>query len=633
MPDEGRAAETPAGALPPQELAARAYFDYALSGILETDAKGRIGRANQAAARITGREPRALKNLGLDALLPVTGRAALDRHLQLLAEQGISHGEWDILRRDGEVVRIQLASVQVGDDHLLHVFDDVTAQRRAAAELEAARHAAEEANRAKSAFLANISHEVRTPLNGILGLARLALATELDARQRDYIEKIARSGDSLLRIINDLLDYAKFEAGAMEFERIEFPVAELIDELHAVAAARSPDPALEVVFHVAPDVPATLVGDRLRVAQCLANLLGNALKFTRQGRVSLELDVTARTADGVELDFVVADTGIGMSPETLARLFQPFSQADAATTRRFGGTGLGLAIAREFARGMGGELSVESEAGRGSRFTLHLPFGVAAARIAPPAPSAAFDDVPEEFRGLHVLVAEDNAVNQLVITDLLQLAGIRTTLAQDGREALELLADDALAPDLVLMDVHMPELDGLEATRRLRGAGFTRPIIGCSAGASKAETAACLDAGMNDVLPKPIDPDELWGVLTRWVPPRAAAPSPAPEDATARFRGNTDALQKARTIFVACHADDASRLREYLAADNRKALAELAHALHGSSATIGAMGVAEIARELESRGPADEAEELAPLIDALETALAAFVGEHRQAQG
>ena len=586
---------------PQAEQAARVYFDYALTGILETDQNWKILRANPAAASITGRDTKLLCSCRLHELAAASA-VKLERHLSRLSEQGISQTELRITHSDGREIVIELASIQVDDLLYGHVFDDVTEQRQVSAEIEQARTAAEAANQAKSDFLANVSHELRTPMNGIIGLSQLALLTDLSQQQREYVANIARSGQNLLRIINDLLDASKLEAGRMDFELTPFSVAELLDDLAGVRAQIPSGKPLEVIFHVAPEVPRYLLGDRLRLGQCLINLLSNAIKFTGSGRVELKIDVTG-SPDTSTLRLSVTDTGIGISAETMSRLFSAFSQADAATARRYGGSGLGLHISREFARGMGGDLFAESRVGTGSCFTLTLPLRKADETLHHDLPfEATASDAPQEFRGRRILVAEDDRVNQLVITQWLARAGILTTIAINGHEVLEQLTTGSAPPDVVLMDVQMPGMDGLEATRQLRRLGYTLPIIGLSAGASTPEQEICLTSGMNDFIAKPIDVDELWGCLTRWVPPRMEVDLNLRDDTSveARFLHNSEALALARAVFLEDHGEDAARLRNLCATDDKAAMGRLAHGLKGASATLGFDALAALANEIET---------------------------------
>jgi CheY-like chemotaxis protein len=472
-----------------------------------------------------------------------------------------------------------------------------------------------------------MSHEIRTPMNGIIGLSQLALLDAKDSQQRDYLEKIARSGRNLLRIINDLLDTAKLESGRMDFEQAPFSLTELIAEVAGIRAQIPAGKVLEIVFDVAPGMPMHLMGDRLRLGQCLTNLLGNAIKFTSAGKVELLVDMTDDPEPMLRL--CVSDTGIGIPAETLPRLFSAFSQADASTTRHFGGTGLGLHITRELARGMGGDLQVESRVGVGSRFTLTVPLHMA---YGPEESSDSLQsgDVPQEFRGHHILVAEDDSVNQLIILRWLERAGIRTTLAQDGDQVLEQLAGMPAAPDLVLMDVQMPGMDGLEATRRLRERGYTLPVVGLSAGASAAEQDACLKAGMHDFIPKPIDIDELWGCLTRWLQPIDAGAvgtlsgDMVDNSAQARFLYNHELLAQARTAFLHSHGGDGAELRTLFAngkGETASAMMRLAHGLKGSAATVGLDALAELAHELEN-GSALASDRIDALIHQIDEQLA-----------
>ena len=564
---------------------ARLYFDYALSGIFQTSRDGTILDANPAAASITGRDRRQLEGLNLQLLFSAASPERLQRHWALLQEQGISQAELLLRLQDGRELVIEMASIQADDEAFMHIFDDVTVQRAATTEIENARKAAEAANRAKSDFLANVSHEIRTPLNGILGLSQLALQGVIQDDTREYLDAILRSGRSLLALVNDLLDSAKIEAGKFALETEPYLFADLMADLEDMRSAISPDNPVSVRFSVASGLPACLLGDRLRIGQCLRNLLGNALKFTGTGQVTLDVD-RLKEERNEWLRFCVTDTGIGIAPDVMERLFAPFSQADASTSRRFGGSGLGLYLARELAHSMGGELLAESRLGTGSRFTLRLPLVPATADAVLPRSEAI--DVPQEFRGQLVLLVEDDPTNRLVATHWLAKAGIESRVAHDGHEAIAQAQREPF-PALILMDVQMPGLDGLAATRKLREMGCTTPIIGLSAGAGQLEQDACLTAGMSDFLPKPIDLDELWGCLTRWLLPsiaRGALLEPE-EAAIDRFLGDQEVLAKAQKLFVASHGHDGETLKVALATGDMAAIRRIAHGLKGAAATLG----------------------------------------------
>lgn len=424
-----------------------------------------------------------------------------------------------------------------GGQVMMTTMHDVTALKQAELAALQAREEANLANSAKSAFLANMSHEIRTPMNGILGLTQLTLEGELPAEQRARIEKTHDSAQSLLRIINDILDLSKIEAGKLEVEAVPFdldrPLAQLDNMFSQFASSKG------IAFALAVDaaVPRGLVGDPLRLSQVLTNLVGNAVKFTEKGGVQVRVQraeaaqgAADRPGDAVTLQFSVEDSGIGITPAQQAQLFQPFSQADGSTTRRFGGTGLGLSISRRLVELMGGQLTLHSVAQQGTTFTVTLGFGLSDAaleeRQAAPRPPVA------SLKGLRVLLAEDNFINVMVATGLLEGKGLVVTAAENGRLALEQLRTHANGFDVVLMDVQMPEMDGLEATRQIRqDARFGKlPIIAMTADAMAEDRQRCLDAGMDDYLSKPIDSEVLFAALARWCPAAAKA---APEQADA----------------------------------------------------------------------------------------------------
>ena len=496
-----------------------------------------------------------------------------------------------------------------GQSYLLGFSIDVSEQRAARDAMQRAVESAQAASRAKSEFLANMSHEIRTPMNGILGMTELVLESQLEPQQRDDIALVKASADSLLTIVNDILDFSKIEAGKLDLEELPFDLRKLVRETIRAMELPAQQKGLALRCEVAPGTPRMVKGDPGRLRQVLVNLLGNAIKFTQRGSVTLALAPAPapakgrETEDSCEIAFAVSDTGIGIPPDKQKLIFEAFSQVDGSTTRQFGGTGLGLTICRRLVILMQGDIALESVPGKGSTFRFSVPLqhtsvqlpadesDLAQALTAPGLAVAPPTPQPEgSGSGLRILLAEDNPVNQRLALRLLEKMGHRITLVDNGLDALERTMQGGY--DLVLMDVQMPELDGLTATRRIRQwelvHGAHVPIVAMTARAMQGDRERCLEAGMDDYLSKPIDSEQLRQLVSRFHVEHAG-PVLAWRGALLRLDGDSSLLLELAELFIVDGPQLMQALYATLDDGDLPAAQRAVHSLQGVLVNFGAL--------------------------------------------
>ena len=750
----------------------RGVLELAPDALLVVDAQGRIQLANAQCETLFGYAREELIGQAVEMLVPPDvrpGHAALrEGYVRSPAKREMgAMRDLRGRRKDGsefplEIGLSPLAAQRKEEVQVAVSIRDVGARKQQEREIIEARQRAEEATQAKSMFLANMSHEIRTPMNAIIGMTHLALKTELTPKQRDYLVKVRGAAGALLGIINDILDFSKIEAGKLDIENSDFRFEDVLENLSTVVGQKAHEKGLEFLISAGAGIPASLIGDPLRLGQILINLVNNSVKFTEQGEVVVRAEVEEQSTGKVKLHVSVKDTGIGMTPEQSARLFQAFTQADTSTTRKFGGTGLGLSISKRLVEMMGGQIWVESQPRVGSTFHFtawlgigstdeqqkrlspdlvglrclvvddnaqareilgdalrgfgirtevassgeeairelavasndpyhlvlmdwHMPemdglqasaiikrdrrlketprivmvtafgreeiqeqaenLGIDAYLIKPVNASVLFDTLMNLFgsieiekakaarhpsdgseysaRGIRVLLVEDNEMNQQVATELLESAGAAVTVASHGGIAVNLLKGGPQPPafDIVLMDLQMPEMDGHTATRLLRDDPRFRdlPIVAMTAHALVEERKRCLDAGMNDHVTKPIDPDALFAALARWVKTGPATPSLEAAKAPAlvreveildipgvdaagglkRVAGNSRLYRSLLEQFVGKQADVASQITEALGQGNREVAERLAHTVKGVAGNLGIGNVHAAAEEVE----------------------------------
>ena len=606
----------------------RATYEHAFIGIGEVDRQGQFIRVNEHLCSITGYSRDEL--LGR-SFLEITHPEDRDpaRNLfcqQMRGERPVYSHQKRYVRKDGGVRWVELEASAVTDENGLPLYGirivrDVTERKRADAEVQQLRTAqlkAEAASEAQASFLAAMSHELRTPLTGVLGMVDILATEDLTSRQREDVTAIRASGQHLLNVVNDILDFSRIEAGKLELECIDFSMPALLAEVRSLVEPLVADRSLELRVELSECTPPFLRGDPTRIKQVLLNLVGNAIKFTEQGSVNLSVSHQPQNVHGVRLRFEVRDTGIGIAPDKQPELFNAFAQADRSTTRQFGGSGLGLVISKRLVEAMGGEIGVESIPGIGSLFWFEIPLQVG------DSANTAGDARPEVEQAppRRILIAEDVATNRDILKVMLSRQGHHVVFAENGAEAVNLAQRELF--DLILMDVHMPVMDGVEATRQIRtldGPARNIPILALTANVMAKERARYLAAGMNEGLMKPIDWKQLDGALAHYG---------GRQDAASRYSVQADCeipLVDYETLECLADAMSADQLGSLLQraldhgvrACGRMAalpkgadeLVREAHSLRGAAGMVGLRKISELAAEIEAEKRVGQGQDLA----------------------
>ena len=634
-------------------------IDTAMDGFWMVDMAGNLRGANDAYAKMSGYSVDELLKMHISQVeVNESTVQEVAAHIEKIIAQGFDKFETRHRRKDGQEIDVEVSAMFIpASQSFVGFLRDITERKQAERELRElnehleerveqrtreltqAKQLAESANQAKSEFLANMSHEIRTPMNSILGMANLAMNFKADRRNRDYLKKIHSSGEHLLGIIDDILDFSRLAAGKLKINTADFNLNRVLDNVKNLVAGKAAAKGLKLVFDIDADLNLGLCGDPLRLVQILVNYIDNAVKFTEKGKIIIHIKRIEEDATSCLMRFEVQDNGIGMSEAEKAKLFQPFQQVDTSSTRQYGGAGLGLAICRQLAGMMqDGEVGVESVPGQGSTFWFNVRLYKAGQPFCTENETGT-DKQPAAISGARILLAENNLFNQQVATDFLENVGATVCVAQNGKEALDLLAHERF--DCVLMDIQMPVLDGFEATRLIRAnpALARIPVIAMTANASEEDRERCLAAGMDDFIGKPFKPDAFYAVIAKWLArqPQQTPASGALAVAVAKeaWAGDPEIIDfallaelvggdklKMREFarkFMAAARQDMTEVEAALERKDLAALGALGHHLKSPARMAGAMGFAHLCQALEHSADVEQARsivsQLRPLLE------------------
>lgn len=613
----------------------RDLFNYSQAWICTHDLNGKLLGVNPAASLAMDYTAGEMVGRELLEFIPEEDKPLYElNYLQPILRNGKSEGVFRIQGKTGKVIYLLYQNYKMDvpgiEPYVIGFAQDISDRIKAERELKQAKKLTEEAARAKEVFLANMSHEIRTPMNGVLGIAGLLAKTRLDEQQQSYLRLIQESANNLLLLVNDVLDLEKILLGKLQFEHVVFSLADRIDLCLQSFIYKAEEKGIGLVHENLLGEDLVVLGDPYRLSQVMNNLINNALKFTEAGTVTIETRLIQKSGNEAWIAFAVKDTGIGITESQLGLIFEPFMQANLAVSRTHGGTGLGLSICRELIAMMGGELKVASEAGKGSSFSFELPFAISSTKLNQLA--VAQDLNYQSLGSRYILVAEDVELNQYLVRHIMESWGFIVDVVNNGREAVEKIQENNY--DLVLMDIQMPEMDGMEATRAIRQLSdpvkAAIPVVALTANALKGDSEKYLAAGMNDFLPKPFNEQKLFLVISNNLKSGAGAPASKPMNEAKTTvtesgeklydltmvqtiaGGDAGFVKRMVELFIETVPPSMADLQQETAAQNWLSVSKLAHKLKATIDSMGITRIKEVVRTIELNGKKGEAVDKIP---------------------
>ncbi len=633
----------------------RDLFNYSQAWICTHDLQGKLLSVNPAASLALDYTAGEMVGRQLVEFIPEEDVALYElNYLQPILRHGKSEGVFRIQGKTGKVIYLLYQNYKMDvpgiEPYVIGFAQDISDRIKAERELRHAKKITEEAARAKEVFLANMSHEIRTPMNGVLGIAGLLAKTKLDEQQRNYLQLIQESANNLLLLVNDVLDLEKIILGKLQFEHMVFSLADRIELCLQSFIYKAEEKGIGLTYENLLGEDLVVLGDPYRLSQVMNNLISNAIKFTETGAVTIETRLIQKSGNEIRIAFSVRDTGIGITESQLGLIFEPFMQAHVAITRTHGGTGLGLSICRELITMMGGELKVESEAGKGSSFSFELPFAISSSKLN--QTTVAQDLNYQSLGNRYVLVAEDVELNQYLVRHIMESWGFTVDVVNNGREAVDRIQENNY--DLVLMDIQMPEMDGIEATRAIRQLGdpvkAAIPIVALTANALKGDSEKYMAAGMNDFLPKPFNEQKLFLVIsnnlktsTKEAIPMSETNIPVTEGQDKLYDlsmvqtiagGDADFVKRMVELFIQTVPPSLNDIQRETEQQNWQQVSKLAHKMKATIDSMGITRIKDVVRTIETNGKKGEQVDKIPAqVQEVVKVLEACVGQLRKEFG